>query len=206
MIVYRPLQRWDPPTTEWRAESAFSAGWDQTLTLLQREADMLDDSRYSVEVVIEIDGPITKGGVPFSRAAVDSPRVAVSFESRHGPLRYQADTYGSWRDNVRAIALSLQALRAVSRWGLGARGEQYTGWTAIGTGRPMPAGAMTVDEAKRFMAAAARYDVTHAVWGPEQVNEAYRRAAKILHPDVGGDPAMFRQLTDARDLLIGAST
>lgn len=30
----------------------------------------------------------------------------------------------------------------------------------------------------------------------------WREAAKTHHPDAGGDPVLFRQLTEARDLLI----
>lgn len=37
---------------------------------------------------------------------------------------------------------------------------------------------------------------------PDDVNRAYRAAAKATHPDSGtGDPDLFRRLTDARDLL-----
>lgn len=34
---------------------------------------------------------------------------------------------------------------------------------------------------------------------------AARDAAKKLHPDAGGDPQLFRQLTEARDLLVARS-
>jgi hypothetical protein len=65
---------------------------------------------------------------------------------------------------------------------------------------------MTVDKAAAFLA-------THA-WGPdvdpqEALNDiagAYRAASKKLHPDTGGDPALFRQLGEARYLLAGART
>lgn len=35
----------------------------------------------------------------------------------------------------------------------------------------------------------------------DQVESAFRKAARRHHPDVGGDPAKFRQLVDARNLL-----
>lgn len=34
-----------------------------------------------------------------------------------------------------------------------------------------------------------------------QIESAFRKAARRLHPDVGGDPAKFRELVDARNLL-----
>jgi len=35
----------------------------------------------------------------------------------------------------------------------------------------------------------------------DQVESAFRKAARRHHPDVGGDPAKFRELVDARNLL-----
>ncbi len=35
----------------------------------------------------------------------------------------------------------------------------------------------------------------------DQIESAFRKAARRHHPDVGGDPAKFRQLVDARNLL-----
>lgn len=36
-----------------------------------------------------------------------------------------------WQINLRAIALGLEALRKLDRYGITSRGEQYTGWRAI---------------------------------------------------------------------------
>ncbi len=35
----------------------------------------------------------------------------------------------------------------------------------------------------------------------DQIESSFRKAARRHHPDVGGDPAKFRQLVDARNLL-----
>ena len=40
----------------------------------------------------------------------------------------------------------------------------------------------------------------------DQVESAFRKAARRHHPDVGGDPARFRAIVDARNLLLGRST
>jgi hypothetical protein len=38
-----------------------------------------------------------------------------------------------------------------------------------------------------------------------QIASAFRKAARRHHPDVGGDPARFRAILDARNLLLGRS-
>jgi hypothetical protein len=37
----------------------------------------------------------------------------------------------------------------------------------------------------------------------DQIEKAFRRAARRLHPDVGGDAAKFRAIVDAREFLLG---
>lgn len=45
-------------------------------------------------------------------------------------LVYATDCCEFWQHNVRSIALGLQALRAVDRYGISRRGEQYAGFKA----------------------------------------------------------------------------
>lgn len=218
-FIYRPLARWDEPDID-QAFSPFSAPWDQTLTELRREVDMLN--QYEVEVVIEVDVPdsmIRQDGFMRRDAKVASDRVAVSFDTRHGPLRYATAKFtGSnyrspgWQANVRAIALGLESLRRVERYGIGGRGEQYTGWAQLGTGGvPLGPAKMTVEEAARMLYDAAtpeayEVSVSSLINSAATVRLAYRTASKKFHPDQGGDPAQFTLITAARDLLLqGAS-
>jgi hypothetical protein len=131
--------------------------------------------------------------------------VRVSFGSHHGPLTYATDTFDHWQTNVRAIALALSALRAVDRYGATKRGEQYTGWKAL-----PPAGAQTPErrreEAAQLLSRLSGGPDTRGaalvlLHDPEVRTRAFRAAARTHHPDRGGDPAMFRRLTDARELL-----
>lgn len=68
-----------------------------------------------------------------------------------------------------------------------------------------PLGPLTID------AAIALLD-RHApglMWDwddPDGVHAAWRIAARATHPDTGGDPATFRRVTEARDLLVGEVT
>ena len=203
-----PLGLWNRPITEPRASAAqFRATWDNTIRLLIDEVDQLDGRL----VVVQVDADpadIRQDGMLRARARVGFPGVKVSFESKFGPLMYATDAYeqrwssglASWQANVRAIALGLGALRAVDRDGVTRTGEQYRGWSAI-TAKPAET-ELTRAEALRVLADAAGVP-TESMAGPEGVTYAFRLAAKTAHPDAGGDQAVFRLITRARDVLLG---
>jgi hypothetical protein len=111
----------------------FRAGSNDTLWKLEYELDKLG----AVEVVIELaltESEIRIDGWPRAGARPSHPGVVVSFDSRHGPLRYGTDAFPDWQANVRGIALGLEALRKIDRYGISHRGEQYTGWKQLSAG------------------------------------------------------------------------
>jgi hypothetical protein len=178
------------------------------------------------EGAAELDARILGEGGPDLRADAKVgpyPGVRLSFKSKFGPLSYMTDEYGrqygipgsklldGWQANVRAIALSLQALRAVDRYGVTRKGEQYRGWTPIAP-RPAP---MTRDQAAMFIAILAEHDQTEKQqplarfianrepgW-QDLLARVYKRAAKRAHPDTGGDHDTMSRLNAARELLDG---
>lgn len=205
----RPLSHWDGPITRDRAFTPFTAAWSSTRLLLWREVEQLGASVVVIEIDAEpnqfrVDGNLRSG------ARVLSPRCAVSFTGTHGPMRLQCDQFTTardaqyaWQANVRAIALGLEALRRVDRYGIARSGEQYRGWTAIGAGTPMPAAPrqMTVDDAMTVLGLGLAGSVPPS---PLVVTTAYRTVARRTHPDNGGDAEDFRRATEARDLLLSA--
>lgn len=56
--------------------------------------------------------------------------VAISAAADKSRQIYGTDCCVFWEHNVRSIALGLQALRAVDRYGISRRGEQYAGFRA----------------------------------------------------------------------------
>lgn len=199
-------------------DSPFTASWDSTLSDLQTELGFLRATDSTIEVALGADD-FRNDGRPKMHARPAHSGIVARIASKHGPLVYAIDTYrdgwpdrylNGWQANVRALVLGLRALRAVERYGIGGRGEQYMGWKALGAGIPMPA-AMSLEEAAAFLAETANFDDVIFITADEILSNqadrdaAYRAAAKRLHPDVGGDPAMFKRLTDARDLLVGVS-
>ena len=210
---FRPLTWTDPQTPNRRGAHLFRASWQDTLDLLAREIENLDGCE---PVVIQVDAPegmIRRDGMLHARARVGHPGVAVSFVSRFGPLRYATDAYddswytskglAGWQANVRAIALALEALRAVDRYGVTRRGEQYAGWKAI---TAAGSGFADASEAERWMR-----EYGAELLGPDGATRwngnlagLHRAMVKRMHPDTGAPRADWDRLDEARRLLASA--
>jgi hypothetical protein len=75
----------------------------------------------------------------------------------------------------------------------------------------MGSGAMSLDEAAELLAVEAcrsfgdDWITAKALIDDRDllVKGTYKDAVKLHHPDIGGDPELFRRLTEARDLLLG---
>lgn len=108
-----------------------------------------------------------------------------------------------WQANVRAIALSLEALRAVDRWGVTSSGEQYRGWSAISA----TSGEFDMDrtQAAYLLSADTAFTPEEILASPDKARSAYRAAALKHHPDKGGNTELFRRLKAAYDLLLGGA-
>lgn len=189
-----------------RRPNPFRATWSNTLKLLSTELDFLK----ATDVVFEIDvheGDIRIDGMLRANAKVGHPGVRIAFGSKYGPLTYTSDRFaGRWSDdppdwqiNVRAIALSLEALRRVDRYGVTKRGEQYTGWKAIGAGPAIPLdGGMTEGQARQALCSAAGLD------GPngKQDVDLWKLARARAHPDRnGGHRDAWDQVEQAAKVL-----
>lgn len=170
-FVYRPLPVWPHPVTRDRPYCRFKAPYSRTLQLLEREINALQDGpswmRPDVAVTLGVglsEKDIRLDGLPRANArAYSHPGVELSFDSKHGRLTYATDEFGEWEDNLRAIALSLEALRAVNRYGVSKRGQQYTGYALLGSGDdPVTRGRKFVER-----------------WG------SVREAMRHTHPDTG---------------------
>jgi hypothetical protein len=209
-VLLRPLPAWTDPVTAARSNHNFKTAWASTLDLLRREVEALArPSDWDCEVVVQVQA---EGRMRADTKAVE-PGVVISFTSRHGPLRYACDTFDSfgwhrgpgWQANVRAIALGLQALRKVDRYGITRSGEQYAGWGQLSDGTECTVDRMTEAQARDLLARWMHYphEFSGDWWARRAaVDSLYRRAAKSVHPDAGGDGADFKRLAMARNLLV----
>jgi hypothetical protein len=201
----RPLGTWTGPVTAGRKSSGvFRARWRDTTDLLAEEAGLLC-ARFPLVIQADVqESDLRLDGTLKARSQVGPfPGVAVSFESRHGPLRYASDAYerswsGSmpgWQANVRAVALALAALRAVDRYGVSRRGEQYTGWLALPASTSSLFGSAA--EAETWIRGMAD---EHGQAG--DLATVCRALARRAHPDAGGDRGTWDRVAAARGMLI----
>lgn len=190
-LVVRP---WDGPKPKSTYRySQFKSTLSKTLRLLSRELEMLKATKLVVLLDVS-ERDIRLDGTPRANARVGEPCVAVSFESKHGPVRMVTGEFGTWQDNLRAIALSLEALRSVDRYGVSKSGEQYRGWRAIPASTDAADLIVDVDHALEYLG-------QWMVPGEDDVWSALRKALHATHPDHGGDVDEFRKVVRARDLL-----
>lgn len=174
-----------PPLTGNR--NPFEASWTSTLQLLERELYHLDGKQVVLEIDVRERDIRVDGTLRSDARTAASPGVRLALESRHGPLIYATDRYGwdysdrpyaeGWKQNLRAIALGMEALRRVERYGIASRGEQYKGY------QPLEAGPATLshEQAWGVLRTHAGADAT-AVSAPE----LYRQAKAATHPDRNG--------------------
>ena len=184
--------------------SPFDTSWGATVELLSRELRHLDAKQIVVELSGLGDGDLRIDGIPRANARLGDP-VRISFNSRYGPLRYETgrftkgwygDSLDGWQANLRAVALGLEALRKVDRYGITKRGEQYTGWKQLPVSTDAAAAIQTREQA------VAVIDAYNLDDGDASLSARVRTAIRRSHPDIpGGSDEEFRKVQRAREIL-----
>lgn len=182
--TFRSLESWPyPPTINRRSPYTFKAKWSDTLRLLDRELGMLGGSEIVIAAGFR-DRDLRLDGMPRSDARAPAhPGIILAFKAWRLPgnplLEYGTDVCQRWEHNVRSIALGLESLRAVDRYGITRRSEQYAGFRQLTTGADGEAslarGRALIDEAG-----------------------GVAEALHATHPDKGGDPIDFQSVMLAR--------
>ncbi|MEV8023686.1 hypothetical protein [Microbacterium sp. NPDC080220] len=194
-----PIAQWPGKLTLSRQRSNFSASWTSTLDLLRRELWHLGAKNARLQIAVPAE-QFRLDGRPRATAKAEHPGVILTMDSRHGALSYPCDTFTTWQDNVRAIALALEALRKVDRYGVTRRGEQYRGFRAL-EATAAPAGFADVDEALAFLGTFVRLGASELKAHRDVAGRALRKAQRETHPDHGGDAATFQRVSLAEAKL-----
>jgi hypothetical protein len=113
------------------------------------------------------------------------------------PVSYPCDAFDDWQDNLRAIALSMEALRRVERYGV-FKYDEIISRLAL----PTAEGKMsTRDSAAAFMATHSGVAMQEILFSDTARSSAYQKAAQKLHPDAGGNIEEFQMLQEANKTL-----
>lgn len=137
--------------------------------------------------VISSNVPIRQDGLPYARySEPDDPGVAVYFQLGGRPMVFACDRFDLVQDNMRAIGLSIEALRGLERWGASDMMERaFSGFEAL----PPPSDPKHWSLVLDIPASASE----------EQIKAAYRKRARSAHPDHGGSDSAMAELNQARD-------
>lgn len=199
-MKYGPIREWPGAMTpaEHRRASPFASTLTATLKTLEREIWHLSTTatqQESAELLLAIPaGAFTKDGRPYANARAEHPGVIFSMDSKHGRVSYPCDAFTEWQENLRAIALALEALRKVDRYGVTRHGEQYRGFMALEAGSTIT----SVDDAFATISKIARVSGGYA-W--DQPAHALRMAQRNAHPDTGGSAQLWHDVAAAERAL-----
>lgn len=197
-IVWRVLKGWPAnyPKTESRdrRRAPFKTPWSTTLSDLDLELRNL----FASEAVIEVDmdeRQIARSTMrPKADAQFRTPGVVLQFERGGELLIFPCDTFSDWQDNVRAIMLTLNALRMMERYGT-TSGRQYQGFKALPS---QGTTTITTEDAERLIRKHAQTQVA-------PLDFAVRLAKVNAHPDrPGGSDDAFVEVTRAEKTLAAA--
>ncbi len=196
------------------ASTQIKPTWSKAFEKLRYELARIE----AVDVVIESGykpGQVRADGWPYSNARPEHGQARVSFKRAGVPMSFY---FGGWQAleyNVYMIAMTLEALRAVDRYGCAAEGQQYRGWAQLPAGNAITAAEWkSKEDAAGFLAKTAGYigggaegSIRAVANGdPEYLREFHRDAAKNVHPDVTRDNGnLMAKVNRARDFIAGAA-
>lgn len=166
-----------------RKRGPFRANWGDTLDRLAFEVGKLNGRDVTLAVGVQSGArDIRADGGVRADARIRNPAVILDFTAGKERLSFPCDTYDYWQDNVRAIALALEALRAVDRYGV-QQGRQYQGFKAL------PGAGQSTTTMDVITAATTVADISAIPAGDvRRTADAARRAVRIArakaHPDM----------------------
>jgi len=166
-------------------------------TVAEAVAALLDelDKLGAEQRVISTNLKVKNDGTPYSaQRDPDDPGAAVYFRLDGKPIVFACDKWLTVADNIYAMAIHVNAMRGMDRWGVGNLSQAFAGYAAL------PAAGQTAGEAwwsvLGFTTGIMPNDKATAV---VLINEAYRAKARTAHPDAGGSDFEMAKVNAARD-------
>ena len=125
------------------------------------------------DVVVSTNLQLRRDGLPYSNQKQPAdPGVAVWFNLGGEERVLACDRYDRVEQNLRAIVVHVAAMRGMERWGVGSMAQAFAGFTPL----PEQAGGRPWWEILGVERTASI----------GQIESAYRRRARDVHPDLAG--------------------
>lgn len=182
MIENYPLywpEGWKRTHSYRRGKSFFKKTTGVVQDLLKKEIYLLGGS----SLVVSTNVPTRQDGRFYASAREpQDPGVAVYFNYKKRPMCFACDQYVTVRENLQAIAKTINAIRGIERWGASDMMERaFKGFAAL----PQADWRRTLE-----INGSATLD---------EVESKFRELAHRFHPDKGGNAAMFNEIVKARE-------
>lgn len=136
-------------------------------------------------VIISTNVPLRNDGMP--RASAPEPKdsgVAVYFRYKGKDMVFACDKFRYSRENIYAIAMTIDALRGIERWGASDMMERaFSGFKALAA----------QNERRWWDVLEVRPDATREV-----IDANFKRLLRDKHPDAGGSHEAMAELNIAR--------
>jgi hypothetical protein len=161
--------------------------------LLAKEMRLMNVSNW----VISSNVAVRNDGLPYAnQKAPDDPGVVLYFTRKGVDIAISCDSWHYVDANLRAIGLTIEAIRGMERWGTEEMIDRaFTGFKAL------PETIIMGEHTSR-----AWYEVLQvaqtADW--EVIDAAYKRLLHKVHPDKGGSDYAFQELQNAYEQAKGA--
>lgn len=154
--------------------------------LLADEMRKMGVSNY----VISSNIAIRNDGLPYSnQKAPDDPGVVLYFTRKGKDIAISCDKWMHLDSNLRAIGLTVEAIRGMERWGTEEMVDRaFTGFAAL------PENVIVTPYTAR-----AWYEVLEVSpnASPETIKAAYKSMLHKVHPDKGGSQREFEEVQKA---------
>lgn len=154
--------------------------------LLVSELRKMDVNDY----VISSNLVVRRDGMPYANQAKPEDTGVVLYFTRKGQdIAIACDAWWSLDANLRAIGLTIEAIRGMERWGTEEMVDRaFTGFAAL------PESVIVTPYTKRPWHEVLEVLPTASM---DVIQGAYNRLLHRHHPDKGGDPMDFQELQDA---------
>lgn len=169
--------------TRVKERSRFKTGFGAARNLLAGELERTS----AKNVVLSTSLPLRIDGQPRANATPLNGEVGVAlyFTRKNRQTVFACDKYDRLHDNIYSIAKTLEAMRAIERWGAAELMDRaFTGFSAL--------------PAKATSAWRDVLEVSELATMAE-IDSAFKRLAVLHHPDRGGDSSLFQSAVQARE-------